>query len=202
MTGTDVLRMQLDGSFNLIQARLAGLGDEEWNQRALPGTSKLGFILWHCARIVDWTVHSALTGRPEIADSPRWRDRFLRGALYGTGIPDSTADQLADSTTRGDVVDYLGEVRVAATEWLGRQTDDDLDARVPLKANQASRPDYLAPAVWAEVQDLDGLPAWQFFARPASRTSGSTPASSTCCSTLCGPGELPNRSKPAARTRG
>ncbi|HSP09875.1 MAG TPA: DinB family protein [Candidatus Dormibacteraeota bacterium] len=167
MTGKDVLRFQLDGSFNLIQARLEGLGDEEWNQRALLGTSKLGFILWHCARIVDWTVHSALTGRPEVADSTRWRDRFPRSALYGAGIPDSVADELADSTSRGDVVDYLGEVRAAATEWLGRQNDADLDARVPLKANQAARPDYLEPAVWAEVEDLDGLPAWQILARPA-----------------------------------
>lgn len=167
MTGTDVLRMQLNGSFNLIQARLEGIGDEEWNQRALPGTSKLGFILWHCARIVDWTVHSALTGRPEVADSPRWRERFPRSALYGAGIPDSMADELADSTTRGDVIDYLGEVRAAATEWLGRQTDADLDDTVSLKANQASRPDYLEPAVWAEVEDLDGLPAWQFLARPS-----------------------------------
>jgi len=167
MKGTEVLRMQLDGSFNLIQARLEGLDDEEWNRRALPGTSKLGFILWHCARIVDWTVHSALTGRPEVADGPRWRERFPRRALYGAGIPDSVADQLTDSTTRGDVADYLGEVRVAVTEWLGRQTDADLDARVPLKANQANRPDYLEPVVWAEVEGLDGLPAWQVLARPS-----------------------------------
>jgi hypothetical protein len=167
MTGKDVLRLQLDGSFNLIQARLQGLTDEEWNLRALPGTSKLGFILWHCARIVDWTVHSALGGRPEIADSPRWRGRFPRHALYGAGVSDSVADELAAGTARGEVVDYAGEVRAAATEWLGRQTEADLDARVQLKANQASRPDYLEPAVWAEVEDLDGLPAWQFLARPA-----------------------------------
>ena len=167
MTGTEVLRLQLDGSFNLIQARLQAVGDEEWNSRALPGTSKLGFILWHCARIVDWTVHSAIGGRPEIADGPRWRGLFPRHALYGAGIPDSVADEVAGATARGDMVDYLGEVRAAATGWLSRQTDADLDARVQLKANQASRPDYLQPAVWAEVEDLDGLPAWQFLARPA-----------------------------------
>jgi hypothetical protein len=167
MTGKDVLRVQLDGSFNLIQARLEGLSDEEWNRRALAGTSKLGFILWHCARIVDWTVHSALGGQPEVADSPEWRERFPRNALYGAGIPESVADALAGTTTRRQVIDYLGEVRAAATEWLGRQTEADLDARVPLKANQASRPDYLEPDVWTEVADLDGLPAWQFLARPA-----------------------------------
>src|SRR5579859_569349 len=162
MTGKDVLRLQLDGSFNLIHGRLEGLRDDEWNGRAIPGTSKLGFILWHCARIVDWSVQTVLSGRPEVADSPRWRDRFPRHALYGAGIPDSVADELTCTTARGDVVEYLGEVRIAATDWLARQTDSDLDARVQLKANQAGRPEYLEPSVWAAVEDLEGLPAWQF----------------------------------------
>ncbi|HUY74875.1 MAG TPA: DinB family protein [Candidatus Dormibacteraeota bacterium] len=167
MTGKDVLRLQLDGSFNLIRGRLEELGDQEWDRRALPGTSKLGFILWHCARIVDWTVHSAIAGQPEVADGPRWRERFPRSALYGAGIPDSVADQVPATTSRADVIDYLGEVRAAATGWLDRQPEAALDARVPLRANQSSRADYLEPAVWAAVQDLDGLPAWQLLARPA-----------------------------------
>lgn len=167
MTGKDVLRLQLEGSFNLIQARLESLGDQEWDRRALPATSKLGFILWHCARIVDWTLHSAIAGKPEVADGPRWRERFPRRALYGAGIPDLVADEVPGSTTRTEVIDYLAEVRSAAAAWLAGHTEVDLDARVPLKANQARRPDYLEPAVWAEVQDLDGLPAWQFLARPA-----------------------------------
>lgn len=132
-----------------------------------PGTNKLGFILWHCARIIDWTVHPALTGRPEVADGPGWRERFPADALYGAGIPQSVADSVTGSTTRSDVVRYLGEVRAAATEWLGRQTETDLDAKVSLKANQAGRQAYLTPVVWAEVAELDGLPAWQFLARPA-----------------------------------
>ena len=167
MTGKDVLRLQLEGSFNLIQARLEGLGDSEWDVRALPATSKLGFILWHCARIVDWTVHSAIQGKPEIADGARWRERFPRRALYGAGIPDPVADEVPGATARTDVIDYLAEVRAAATPWLAGQTDAGLDAKVSLQASQASRPDYLEPAVWAEVSDLDGLPAWQFLARPA-----------------------------------
>lgn len=167
MTGKDVLRLQLEGSFNLIQMRLEGLGDREWDVRALPATSKLGFILWHCARIVDWTVHSAIEGKPEVADRPGWRERFPRRALYGAGIPDSVADEVPGSTTRREVLDYLAEVRTAATVWLGGQTDAGLDTKVALRANQARRPDYLEAPVWAEVSDLDGLPAWQFLARPA-----------------------------------
>ncbi|HYM97413.1 MAG TPA: DinB family protein [Candidatus Sulfotelmatobacter sp.] len=166
MTGIDVLRMQLNGSFNLVQGRLADIRDDEWSRRALPGTSKLGFILWHCARILDWSVNYALAGAPELADGSRWRARFGSDALYGAGIPDSTADRLADSTSKNDVSEYFGEVRTAVDDWFGRQTEATLDVTVPLKANQARRPEYLEPSVWAAVSDLDGLPAWQFLARP------------------------------------
>jgi len=167
MTGKEVLRLQLDSSFNLVQSRLQELDDHEWDRRALPATSKLGFILWHCARIVDWTVHSAIAGQPEVADGPRWRDRFPRWALYGAGIPESVADQVPGATSRTDVVEYLGEVRAAAMGWLDHLADAALDNKVTLRANQVGRPDYLEPPVWAEVKDLDGLPAWQFLARPA-----------------------------------
>src|SRR5436190_284722 len=76
MNGTAVIRMLLNGSFNMIQERLDGMTDEEWRERALPGTSKLGFILWHCTRILDWTVHCAFQGVPEVEDLnglPTWQ---------------------------------------------------------------------------------------------------------------------------------
>ena len=166
MNGTTVIRMLLNGSFNMIQERLDGMTDEEWRERALPGTSKLGFILWHCTRILDWTVHCAFQGVPEIADRPEWRARFPREACYGAGIPDALADQVVDATNRTDVALYLGEVKVAVGEWFERQNDQTLDAVPPLKANQAGRPGYLDPAVWAEVEDLNGLPTWQILVRP------------------------------------
>jgi hypothetical protein len=166
MTGTDVLGLQLDASFNLIQGRLDVLSDEEWSARALPETSKPGFILWHAARILDWAIHSALQGAAEVADRPRWRDQFTPGALYGAGIPNAVADTLAESVDRGDVINYLNEVRPAVMDWFKHQTDATLDAKVQLRANQQYRSEYLEPSVWAEVASLDGLPAWQFLTRP------------------------------------
>src|SRR5439155_7867197 len=52
MTGVDVLRVLLSGSFGMVQERLNAISDQEWNQRAFPSTSKPGCILWHCARIL------------------------------------------------------------------------------------------------------------------------------------------------------
>jgi DinB family protein len=165
--GTDVLKMLLNGSFNLIEERLAHVSDAEWNERAIPGTSKPGFILWHCARIVDWTVHSAIQGVPEIADAARWQARFPQEALYGAGIPNAVADELPSRTSKADTAEYLREVKAAATDWFGRQTDESLDFRPPMKANQAKHKGYLEPEVWAAVEDLDGLPAWQLLMRPS-----------------------------------
>jgi len=166
MNGTAVIQMLLNGSFNMIQERLEGMTDEEWSERALPATSKLGFILWHCSRIIDWTVHCAFQGMPEIADRSEWRARFPLEACYGAGIPDVVADHVVDMTNRTDVALYLAEVKVAVGEWFARQNDQTLDAVPPMKANQAGRPGYLDPSVWAEVEELDGLPAWQVLVRP------------------------------------
>jgi hypothetical protein len=166
MKGTDLLNMQLNGSFNLIEERFDRISDEEWDTRAMPGTSKLGFILWHTTRILDWSLNTVFQGAPEVADQPRWRERFPREACYGAGIPQALADETIASTTRADGREYLREVKAAFMDWFGRQTDQTLEAVPPLKANQEARPGYLDPPVWAEVADLDGLRTWQILARP------------------------------------
>lgn len=167
MTGIELLKVLLTGSFGMVQERLDSVTDEEWKERAFPGTSKPGFILWHCARILDWTVNSAFEGRDEVADLPKWQACFPREACYGAGITESLADQVADGTSPADVAEYLGEVRTGVMEWFARQTDASLDAKPPLRANQAHREGYLEPHIYAEVADLDGLTGWQLLLRPA-----------------------------------
>ena len=167
MTGVDVLRVLLSGSFGMVQERLNAISDQEWNQRAFPSTSKPGFILWHCARILDWTIHSAIQGIAEVADSSTWQGRFAREACYGAGIADSLADEVTASTSRTEVAAYLRDVRAAVMDWFAKQTESSLDAAPPLKTNQANRAGYLDPNIWAEVEDLDGLPGWQLLLRPA-----------------------------------
>jgi hypothetical protein len=167
MKGTDILRFQLNGSLNLVGERLQAVSDGEWDQRALPNTNKLGFTLWHCARIVDWTIHSAMQGSAEVADREPWSSLFPAEAYYGAGISATTADSVTARVTRADAARYLSEVREAALHWLDGQSDSSLDAITPLRQRQATRAGYLEPSVWAEVESLDNLPAWQVLARPA-----------------------------------
>ena len=166
MTAKDLLKTLLAGSFAMIQERLDEVSDGEWNERAFPGTSKPGFILWHCARILDWTANSAFQGVPEVVDSPKWRAAFPHEACYGAGIPDFLADHVVGTTTSKVVVEYLGQVKASVMPWFEALSEATLDAPVALKDNQARREGYLEPQIWAAVEDLEGVTGWNFLMRP------------------------------------
>ena len=166
MTARDVLLMQLNGSCNMLRERLESMTDHEWNGRAIPGTSKPGFIVWHGARIIDWGVHCAIQGVSEVADRPEWRGLLAAELAYGAGITDEEADQVPVSVSRDQVLAYLRAVQPAALTWLDGLSDTDLERVPDLEANQRARPRYLSAPVWAEVSSLVGLPAWHILARP------------------------------------
>src|SRR5438876_11758920 len=93
MTGRDVLQMQLAGSFNMLRERLDMISDAEWTALAIPGTNLPGFTLWHTVRTIDWGVHCAIQGVPEIADRPEWRNLRAAELAYGAGTTSEEADQ-------------------------------------------------------------------------------------------------------------
>jgi hypothetical protein len=164
----DVLRFQLEGSFTQVRERVEAATDAEWDARAMPGTSKVGFVLWHCARTLDWAVNCALAGSPEVADQPAWSERLgAPEGLFGAGIPDAVADALPRRVSRQAVLEYLEEVRASALAWLEGTPSADLERPVDLEARLAAKPDYRRPGVWAEIESLSGIPAWQLLARPA-----------------------------------
>jgi hypothetical protein len=166
MTGKDILQMELTGSFNVLQERLDAVSDGEWGARAIPEGNMLGFTLWHSARILDWGVHCAIQGIPEVADRPEWRRLLASEAAYGAGISAQLADRVAQSVSREDVKGYLGAVRLSSLAWLKGVSDADLDRAPDLYEHQKANPRYVEPPVWAEVSSLAGLPAWHILARP------------------------------------
>jgi hypothetical protein len=167
MTTRDVLDFQVNGSFNLLAERVEAATDDEWTRRAFPGTSLVGFILWHGVRIMDWTVHTSVRGVPEVAERAHWKGRLEQHAAYGAGIGDEEADRVAQTVDRETLRAYLDEVRASVMEWLRGITDADLDRVPDVKEHQAVNPRYLDPPVWAEVSSLAGLPTWQILARPS-----------------------------------
>jgi hypothetical protein len=166
MTGKDVLQMQLNGSFNLLGGRLESVSDEEWTKRGIPDSSTPGFVIWHAARTIDWGVHCAIQGIPEIADRPEFKALRADELAYGSGITAEEAEQAAETIRRDQVRPYLTALKAAAIGWISEQRDSDLDQVPDFKAHQRARPRYLTQPVWDEVSDLEGLPAWHILARP------------------------------------
>src|ERR1700736_655021 len=103
MTGKDVLEMQLTGSFNLLRDRLATVSAEEWIVREIPSTSLLGFTFWHAARTIDWGIHCAIQGVPEVADRPQWSRLRASELAFGAGISSAEADSVAHTIDRTDL---------------------------------------------------------------------------------------------------
>jgi len=166
MTGKDVLQLQLTGSFNMLRERLATVSDQEWITREIPRTNLIGFTLWHAARTIDWGIHCAIQGVPEVADRPECRGLRSAELAFGAGITPAEADAVAQSVSRADVVGYLNAVSDASLGWLRARNDGDLDAVPEFEAHQRVKPRYLSPPVWKEVSDFVGKPTWQILARP------------------------------------
>jgi DinB superfamily len=167
MTGKDVLEMQLTGSFNILQERLSTVSDREWTTRDIPGTSLVGFTFWHATRTIDWTIHCAIQGVPEVADRPEWSRLGAAELAFGAGITQTEADGVAKSVSRTDVGGYLDAVRESALGWLRERSDADLDRVPDMQAHQRVKPRYLTPPVWDQVGDLASRPTWQILARPS-----------------------------------
>jgi hypothetical protein len=161
-----LLQFQLNGSFNLLIDLLQGMTDEEWKARPFPSANLVGFTVWHCARSIDWAVNCALRGSPELADLPAWRDVRVAEAAFGAGAPREAADSVARLVPRTRVLDYVNALRTQALAWFATVTPEELSGALDLRASHAERPEYMTPAVWAELHDLDGIPRWQFLARP------------------------------------
>jgi hypothetical protein len=166
MTGKDVLEMQLTGSFNLLRDRLRTVSDQEWTAREVAGTSLIGFVFWHASRTIDWAIHCAIQGEPEVADRPQWRRLRAAELAYGAGITQAEADSAAHAISRVEVTGYLDDLKTASLGWLRERSDSDLDRVPDFEAHQRANPRYLTPPVWAEVSDLAGLSTWQILARP------------------------------------
>ena len=166
MDAKGILQFQLNGSFNLLTEIAEEATDLEWRSRSFPAANLVGFTVWHGARTLDWAVNCVMRDSPEVADQSEWRDIKVAGAVFGAGVSRETADEVVERVTRTRVGAYIKAVRQETLAWLGDLRDEDLSATTDLKQRHAAKPEYMAPAVWEEVESLHGIPGWQFLARP------------------------------------
>jgi len=104
--------------------------------------------------------------KPEFVELPEWSDVGVPGALFGAGIPREIADLVPFRVSRDRVTAYINAMREAANEWLTSARLEDLEGVTDLKARRFSKPEYMEPETWSELERLHGIPRWQFLVRP------------------------------------
>ncbi len=139
------------------------LSSEEWTTRILPQTNLLGFDLWHVARTQDWALHTLICGEREVISDPQWADK---GALttpgIGVGMTQSEADQLARQVTKADVIAYADAVHARLLTWLSTIDEQTLEKTPDVLAHYQTHPEYLTPAMQAEVPWIaEHPPVWR-----------------------------------------
>lgn len=165
MKAADILRFQLVGSCSLV-IEAAEEAEHAWELRAFPGASLPGFIVWHCARIIDWGVNTVVRAQPELAASKQWSDKLRYDMGHGVGLSDAQADDVAAAVRSDDVAAYTTGLRGMVEQWLDTVTDADLEAVPELRERNQMHPRYSTPAALEEVKHLADIPTWQFLARP------------------------------------
>jgi len=163
----DVMKMQLGGSFGFITDRARDV-EPYWTRRGFTGASLPGFVAWHCARIIDWGVNTVVRDEPELAAQPQWRERILYDMGHGAGLSDEQADDVAKRVRPGDVIEYTSQLKQSVIEWLTAVEPDELERVVDLRARNQDHPLYRTDAAWDEIKQLEGIPVWQFLARPCT----------------------------------
>lgn len=166
MDAKGLLQFQINGSFNLLAELADGSSDAEWTARPFAAANLVGFTVWHCARTIDWGVNCVMRGAPELADETEWQDIKVAEAMFGAGASREAADAVARNVPRTRVSAYLVALRQGVVEWLAEVPNEGLADAVDLKARQVAKPEYMSPHVWEEIEDLNGIPGWQFLARP------------------------------------
>lgn len=150
---TPELLLRQCASINTIFHTVADdLSHEEWTTRILPETNLLGFDLWHVARTQDWALHTLIRGVPEVISDPQWVGKeALTTPGIGVGMTRQEADQLAQAVTKTDVITYADAVHTTLINWLASMNDLTLDETPDIQAHYQAHPEYLTPAMQAEV---------------------------------------------------
>jgi hypothetical protein len=161
-----LLQFQIHGSFNLLTELARGVSDDEWRLRAFPTANLVGFTVWHCARTIDWAVNCVMRGAAEVADLAEWQDLKVGDAMFGAGASREAANAVPRNVTQARLLAYLEELHPNVIGWLAAIPNQDLSRAIDLSERHVTKSDYTTPHMWAELEDLDGIPGWQFLARP------------------------------------
>jgi hypothetical protein len=166
MQTPELLLLQLASVNGMFHAIADDLSDEEWTTRNLPDTNLPGFDLWHVTRTQDWALHTLIRGLPEVISDPEWAGKGgLTTPGIGVGMTQAEADRLARAVTKADVLLYADAVHARMLAWLPAIDERVLDDTPDILAHYQQHPEYLTPAMQAEVPWVAAQPSvWRCLA--------------------------------------
>jgi len=166
MQTPELLLLQFASVNGMFHAIADDLSDEEWTTRILPDTNLPGFDLWHVARTQDWALHTLIRGLPEVISDSQWAGKGgLTTPGIGVGMTQAEADRLAREVTKADVLLYADAVHARLLAWLSAIDEQVLDNTPDILTHYQQHPEYLTPAMRAEVPWIAGQPSvWRCLA--------------------------------------
>lgn len=166
MQAPELLLRQLSTVNTIFHDVADDLSPDEWTTRMLPDTNLPGFDLWHVARTQDWALHTLVRGVEEIIRDARWAGNgALTTSGIGVGMTREEADSLAHEVTKEAVIAYADAVHAALVDWLASIDESVLDDQPDIPGHYRAHPEYLTPAMQAEVPWAAQQPAvWRCLA--------------------------------------
>ena len=166
MRATELLQRQFVSVNTIFHDIADDLSIEEWTTRVLPAINLFGFDLWHVARTQDWALQTLVRGAPEIISAQQWEGKgLLTIPGIGVGMTSEEADRLAYNVRKEDALAYADAVHAALHAWLASIDDEVLDQIPDIMTHYKTHPEYLTPAMRAEVTWIPQQPpVWRCLA--------------------------------------
>jgi hypothetical protein len=157
-----ILANQFSATHQILHDLVNRMTDVEWVTRPASGANLIGYTLWHVVRTQDYVVNTLIQGIPEVISESRWEARgSLNTPGTGDGFSPEDCDEIAYAVKREDLLDYADQVDRSIQTWLNNLPDARLDDVPDIQQHLAPYPAYQGDDFLAEIEYLNGQPAWR-----------------------------------------
>ncbi len=153
MSAADAIMWALERNWNMVDAAVKGLADENLARQPAPECNSIAWILWHMNRVIDTFINQRLQGLPPFWISQGWNRKFgMAENIRGMGwSPEDLAQWKTPNLEL--LLQYQEVVRQAARDYINFLTAADLERPVTFPPEAETREHTIATALGQLVWD-------------------------------------------------